>query len=54
MESRPGSTAIYLHVDISLLKSVDAACEEIQKREQKINVILLTAGHIDLRGRNGE
>ena len=54
MESSPGSVAIYLKVDVSLLRNVDAACEELQRREKKINVLFLTAGYMTLKGRNGK
>ena len=54
MESYPGSVAVYLKVDVSKLGNVDAVCEEIQKREEKLNILFLTAGHMDPRGRNGK
>lgn len=52
MESSPGSEAIFLKIDISLLRDVDAICAEIQRREKKINVLFLTAGYMSLKGRN--
>lgn len=54
MESSPGSIAIYIKVDVSLLRNVDAVCEELRRREKKINVLFLTAGYMTLKGRNGE
>jgi len=54
MESNPGSVAIYLKVDVSLLRNVDAVCAELQRREKKINVLFLTAGYMTLKGRNGK
>lgn len=54
MAMNSGSQAIFMKVDISLIKNVDAICEEIQKREKKINVLFLTAGYMTLKGRNGE
>lgn len=53
MDSNPGSTAIYLYVDVSKLKNIDAICEDIQNREKKINILFLTAGYMTLKGRNG-
>lgn len=53
MDSSPGSKATFIQVDVSLLKNVDDVCRDIQKREDKINILFLTAGYMTLRGRNG-
>ncbi|KAI5241247.1 hypothetical protein E4T43_05539 [Aureobasidium subglaciale] len=47
----PGSKAIFLKKDISILKNVDEVCEELKRREKKINVLFLSAGYMSLGGR---
>lgn len=50
----PGSQAIFIKKDISILKNVDEVCEELQRREKKINILFLSAGYMSLSGRKGE
>lgn len=50
----PGSKAIFINKDISVLKNVDDVCLELQHREKKINILFLSAGYMSLSGRNGE
>ena len=50
----PGSQAIFIKKDISTLKNVDEVCEELQRREKKINILFLSAGYMSLSGRKGE
>jgi hypothetical protein len=50
----PGSQAIFIKKDISVLKNVDEVCEELQRREKKINVLFLSAGYMSLSGRKGK
>jgi short-subunit dehydrogenase len=50
----PGSQAIFIKKDISILKNVDEVCEELQRREKKINILFLSAGYMSLSGRIGE
>ncbi|KAI4760901.1 hypothetical protein E4T52_07043 [Aureobasidium sp. EXF-3400] len=47
----PGSQAIFIKKDISILKNVDEVCEELQRREKKINILFLSAGYMSLSGR---
>jgi len=47
----PGSQAIFINKDISILKNVDEVCEELQRREKKINILFLSAGYMSLSGR---
>ncbi|KAI4741393.1 hypothetical protein E4T50_08181 [Aureobasidium sp. EXF-12298] len=47
----PGSQAIFIKKDISILKNVDEVCEELQQREKKINILFLSAGYMSLSGR---
>ncbi|GAB7351061.1 hypothetical protein MBLNU459_g1540t1 [Dothideomycetes sp. NU459] len=53
MDSNEGSRAVFLKVDVCLIKNVDAVCQEIQRREKKINILLLTAGYMTLKNRTG-
>ncbi|KAH0361362.1 hypothetical protein KCU65_g8751, partial [Aureobasidium melanogenum] len=48
----PGSKAIFINKDISVLKNVDDVCLELQRREKKINILFLSAGYMSLSGRN--
>jgi short-subunit dehydrogenase len=50
----PGSKAIFIKKHISILKNVDEVCEELQRREKKINILFLSAGYMSLSGRKGE
>jgi len=50
----PGSQAIFIQKDISILKNVDEVCEELQRREKKINILFLSAGYMSLSGRKGK
>ncbi|THY15476.1 hypothetical protein D6D02_03941 [Aureobasidium pullulans] len=48
----PGSKAVFIKKDISILKNVDEVCEELQRREKKINILFLSAGYMSLGGRS--
>lgn len=50
----PGSKAVFIKKDISILKNVDEVCEELQRREKKINILFLSAGYMSLGGRSGK
>lgn len=43
----------FIKSDISLLRNVDKACESIQAKEEKINLLFMTAGFVGLKGRDG-
>jgi hypothetical protein len=43
----------FVKSDVSLLKSVDAACEEISKKEDKVNILFMTPGVLTMQGRTG-
>jgi NADP-dependent 3-hydroxy acid dehydrogenase YdfG len=49
----PESKTTFLKCDVSLLKKVDAVCKEIQEKEEKINVLVLTSGAMTSEGRVG-
>lgn len=48
----PLGEAYFLQKDVSVLRNVDEVCDEIRRREPKINCLFLTAGYMTLRGRN--
>lgn len=43
----------FVKSDVSLLRSVDAVCEEVKAHEKKVNLLFMTAGIISLKGRDG-
>ena len=45
------STVSFIQKDVSLLRKVDEACAEIQAREDKVNLLFMTAGLISLQGK---
>ncbi|KAK5111078.1 hypothetical protein LTR85_012272 [Meristemomyces frigidus] len=51
-EINPQGEAFFIRKDISLIRSVDELCDELNKREAKINCLFMTAGYMTLRGRD--
>lgn len=45
---------IFLHAEVSLLEGVDKACEEVKRRENKLDLLFMSPGAISFRGRDGE
>lgn len=45
---------IFSHAEVSLLESVDKACEEVKRRENKLDLLVMSPGALSLRGREGE
>jgi NAD(P)-dependent dehydrogenase (short-subunit alcohol dehydrogenase family) len=43
----------FIKSDVSLLRNVDVACDEIKSREEKINLLFLSAGILTTKGRTG-
>lgn len=43
----------FIEADVSLIRNVDAACEEVLKQEKHLNFLFMTPGGISLGGRNG-
>ncbi|KAH8703131.1 hypothetical protein BGW36DRAFT_368864 [Talaromyces proteolyticus] len=41
----------FIKTDVSLLKSVDEACQEIGKKEEKVNLLFMTPGVLTMQGR---
>ncbi|KAL3468944.1 hypothetical protein BJX99DRAFT_242446 [Aspergillus californicus] len=48
----PEAQATFLQADITLLRNVDTVCAEIAEREKKLNLLLMTAGTMTLKGRD--
>lgn len=49
----PESEVIFIKADTSLIKNVDAACKDIQTKEDRINLLFMTTGYFTFDGRNG-
>lgn len=43
----------FIKCDTSLLKGVDEACKEIQRREERVNLLVMTTGMVTMKGRDG-
>lgn len=43
----------FIKSDISLLKNIDESCKLIQKKEDKVNLLFISAGFTRLGGRDG-
>ncbi|MCJ1387998.1 hypothetical protein MMC18_000842 [Xylographa bjoerkii] len=48
----PEGKISFVKSDVSLLRNVDKACEEIQVKEEKINLLFLSAGFLTIKGRD--
>ena len=49
-ELNDGGEYIFMKGDFSLLKNVDAVCEDIKAREKSINVLFLCQGTLSMKG----
>ena len=52
--SNPNATFHFIETEISLIKNVDSACEEIKKNEKKLDILIMTPGYLTWGGRNGK
>lgn len=43
----------FIQSDVSLLRNVDEVCEEISAKEDKVNLLVLSAGIMTMKGRDG-
>ncbi len=43
----------FIQTDLSLLKNVDKACEEIKAKETKVNLLFMSTGFLSMAGRQG-
>ncbi|KAL4733174.1 hypothetical protein BDV11DRAFT_200553 [Aspergillus similis] len=48
----PESKTTFLKCEVSLLKKVDEVCKDIQEKEEKVNVLVLTSGMMTSKGRD--
>jgi NAD(P)-dependent dehydrogenase (short-subunit alcohol dehydrogenase family) len=46
------SQVSFIQKDISLLKNVDEACNEIKSKEKQVNVLFMTCGYLTMKGRD--
>ncbi|KNG47299.1 short-chain dehydrogenase reductase [Stemphylium lycopersici] len=46
------SQVSFIQKDISLLKNVDGACDEIKSKEKQVNMLVMTSGYLTLSGRD--
>jgi NAD(P)-dependent dehydrogenase (short-subunit alcohol dehydrogenase family) len=46
------SNISFIQKDVSLLKNVDEACNEIKTKEKQVNLLFMTCGYLTLKGRN--
>ena len=44
-----GGACTFIQMDVSLLKNVDEICQEIKNKEEKINLLFMTQGTLDLK-----
>lgn len=49
----PESQINFNKSDVAQLRNVDAVCEEIKAKEDKINLLFLSAGIMTMKGRDG-
>ena len=50
----PQGTFNFIESQISLIGNVDKVCEEIKKKERKMDLIFLSPGYLTLEGRQGK
>ncbi len=51
--SNPEGTFEFIETEISLIKNVDLACDEIKSKEKKVDILFLSAGFLSAGGRVG-
>ncbi|TQV98933.1 hypothetical protein V2A60_007370 [Cordyceps javanica] len=49
-EMNPSARATFLRADISVLKNVDAVCDTIRAKEERLNLLFMTPGYMTLKG----
>ncbi|KAK6610616.1 short-chain dehydrogenase reductase [Botrytis cinerea] len=50
--SNPSATLNFLEGEISLIREVDRLCDEIKRKEEKVDFVFLSAGYLSFDGRN--
>ncbi|KAJ9311065.1 hypothetical protein DTO271D3_8654 [Paecilomyces variotii] len=48
----PDGKVSFIKSDVSLLRNVDEACEDIKKREDKVNLLFMSCGFLSTKGRD--
>ncbi|KAL4806823.1 hypothetical protein BDV18DRAFT_159992 [Aspergillus unguis] len=51
-KTSPSATFHFIEADVSLVKNVDRACQEIKRNEKNLDFLFMTPGGISLGGRN--
>jgi short-subunit dehydrogenase len=49
----PESQVNFIKSDVAHLRNVDQVCEEIKAKEDKINLLFMSAGIMTMKGRDG-
>jgi NADP-dependent 3-hydroxy acid dehydrogenase YdfG len=44
----------FIKSDVALLRNVDEVCKQIKAKEEKVNLLCLSAGIMTMNGRNGK
>lgn len=50
----PRATVHFIETEISLIKNVDKACDEIISKERRVDLLFLSPGGVTLAGRDGK
>jgi NAD(P)-dependent dehydrogenase (short-subunit alcohol dehydrogenase family) len=50
----PEATSIFIKSEVSLMRNVDAVCEEIKTKEKKLDILFMSPGYLSFGGRNGK
>jgi NADP-dependent 3-hydroxy acid dehydrogenase YdfG len=51
--SNPEATFEFIETEISLIKNVDLACDEIKSKEEKVDILFMSPGYLSFDGRQG-
>ena len=49
----PEATFEFIETEISLIKNVDLACDEIKSKEKKVDILFMSPGYLSFDGRQG-
>jgi NADP-dependent 3-hydroxy acid dehydrogenase YdfG len=49
----PEATFAFIETEISLIKNVDLACDEIKSKEKKVDILFMSPGYLSFDGRQG-
>jgi NADP-dependent 3-hydroxy acid dehydrogenase YdfG len=51
--SNPEASFEFIETEISLIKNVDLACDEIKSKEKKVDILFMSPGYLSFDGRQG-